>query len=97
MALRITFFALMALGLLGLGVIAFSATHPAHRAAAIAAKPVTVRILVASHAVNAGRLLKPEDLAGKLIPIPDRRPDESLDTDPPRPGWRHGAPQPVDG
>ena len=82
MALRITFFALMALGLLGLGVIAFSATHPAHRAMPVAVKPVTVRILVASRTVRAGDLLKPEDLTGKAIPIPDRRPNESLDTAP---------------
>ncbi len=80
MVLRITFFALMALGLLGLGVIAFSATHPAHQVAAVAPKPVTVSILVASRSVRAGSLLKPEDLAAKAIPIPDRRPDESLDT-----------------
>ena len=81
MVLRITFFALMALGLLGLGVIAFSATHPAHPAQVAAAKPVTVRILVATRPVRAGALLKPEDLGEKIIPIPARRPGESLDTD----------------
>ncbi|MDE2582967.1 MAG: Flp pilus assembly protein CpaB [Rhodospirillales bacterium] len=80
MALRITFFALMALGLLGLGVIAFSATHPARPAVAVAAKPVTEAILVASRTVRAGSLLKPEDLASKVIPIRARRPGESLDT-----------------
>jgi pilus assembly protein CpaB len=80
-ALRITFFALMALGLLGLGVIAFSATHPARPVVAAAPQPVTERILVASRTVRAGSLIKPEDLAGKVIPIAARRPDESLDTD----------------
>ena len=80
MVLRITFFALMALGLLGLGFIAFSATHPAHPAHVAAVKPVTVRILVATRSVRAGALLKPEDLGDKIIPIPERRPDESLDT-----------------
>ncbi|MGH7044469.1 MAG: Flp pilus assembly protein CpaB [Acetobacteraceae bacterium] len=83
MVLRITFFALMALGLLGLGVIAFSATHPAHPVvtAVAAPAPATVRILVASQTVHAGSLLKPEDLAGHVIPIPARHPDESLDTE----------------
>jgi pilus assembly protein CpaB len=81
--LRITFFALMALGLLGLGVIAFSATHPArpHAVASVVVhKPVTERILVASRTVRAGSLLEPEDLTGMVIPITARRPDESADT-----------------
>ncbi|MDE2006810.1 MAG: Flp pilus assembly protein CpaB [Rhodospirillales bacterium] len=83
MALRITFFALMALGLLGLGAIAFVATHPAHPvvAANAQARPVTVRILVASRAIRAGTLLKPEDLTGRLIQAQQRRPSQSLDTD----------------
>ncbi len=81
MALRITFFALMALGLLGLGVIAYSAAHPAQRIAAAPPKPITTRILVASRTVRAGSLLKPEDLAGKVIPLAAQRPEEALDTD----------------
>lgn len=83
MILRITFFALMALGLLGLGVIAYSAAHPAHPAHVHVAvvEPTTERILVATRSVRAGALLKPEDLGAKAIPIPERRPDESLDTD----------------
>lgn len=80
MVLRITFFALMALGLLGLGTIAFVATHPAHPAVAAVAKPTTVRILVASRAIRAGSLLKPEDVTARAIPITARRPQESLDT-----------------
>jgi pilus assembly protein CpaB len=80
MVLRITFFALMALGLLGLGTIAFVATHPAHPAVAAVVKPTTERILVASRAIRAGSLLKPEDLTARAIPITSRRPQESLDT-----------------
>ena len=81
MALRITFFALMALGLLGLGAIAFVATHPARpTVAAVARRPVTERVLVASRAIRAGSLIKPEDLSAKAIPIAQRQPSESLDT-----------------
>ncbi len=81
MALRITFFALMALGLLGLGAIAFVATHPARPTiAAVAPRPVTERVLVASRAIRAGSLIKPEDLTAKAIPIAQRQPSESLDT-----------------
>ena len=80
MVLRITFFALMALGLLGLGTIAFVATHPAHPAVAAMAKPTTVRILVASRAIRAGSLLKPEDVSARAIPLGSRRPQESRDT-----------------
>ena len=82
MVLRITFFALMALGLLGLGFIGFAATHPAvhHQAALAPVQPVTVRVLVAAETIRAGSLLKPEDLVSKLIPVAQRRPSESLDT-----------------
>ena len=81
MALRITFFALMALGLLGLGAIAFVATHPARpMVATIAPRPVTERVLVASRAIRAGSLIKPEDLTAKSIPIAQRQASESLDT-----------------
>ena len=81
MALRITFFALMALGLLGLGAIAFVATHPARPTiAAVAPRPVTERVLVASRAIRAGSLIKPEDLTAKAIPIAQRQASESLDT-----------------
>jgi len=80
-ALRITFFALMALGLLGLGAIAFVATHPARPTiAAVAPRPVTERVLVASRAIRAGSLIKPEDLTAKAIPIAQRQASESLDT-----------------
>lgn len=83
MVLRITFFALMALGLLGLGFIGYAATHPAasqHAAAVAAAKPVTVRVLVAAETIRAGSLLKPEDLVSKNIPAAQHRPGESPDT-----------------
>ena len=80
MVLRITFFALMALGLLGLGTIAFVATHPAHPAVAAVQRPTTLRILVATRAIRAGSLLKPEDLTDRAIPVTTQRADETPDT-----------------
>ena len=82
MVLRITFFALMALGLLGLGFIGFAATHPAvhHQVALAPVKPITVRVLAAAETIRAGSLLKPEDLVSKSIPVAQRRPGDSLDT-----------------
>jgi len=70
MMLRIAFFILMAVGLLGFGTVAWISTRPPPAAAASApARPVSKTVLVAARAVPAGSLLKPEDLTGKQIPV----------------------------
>ena len=72
MILRVTFFALMALGLLGLGFIGYASTRPPQMTAAqtAAAKtvPVMIAVLAAAHDIPAGTLLKPTDLASKQVP-----------------------------
>jgi len=70
MMLRLAFFILMAVGLLGFGTVAWISTRPPPAAAAAAsAAPVSRTVLVAARAVPAGSLLKPEDLTGKQIPV----------------------------
>ena len=71
MLLRVIFFALMSLGLLGLGFVGFAATHPSQEAAPAARKaaPVTERVMTASREIPAGNLLKPGDLGSKEVPI----------------------------
>jgi pilus assembly protein CpaB len=66
MILRVAFFVLMALGLVGFGTVAWVTTRPpaTARAAEPPPRPKTI-ILVAARTVHAGSLLKPEDLAGK--------------------------------
>jgi pilus assembly protein CpaB len=80
--LRIMFFALMAIGLVGFGTVAWIATRPPPPpAAAIAAPPpAKTVVLTAARAMRAGSLLKPEDLTAKEISAEDNRPDMSLDT-----------------
>jgi pilus assembly protein CpaB len=59
MIVRIALFGLMAFGLLGFGVVAWVYTHPPVDASA---QPAQVAILTVAHTVNAGNLLKSEDL-----------------------------------
>ena len=93
MILRVTFFALMALGLLGLGFIGYAATRPpteavAATAAAAVAKPVpvTVGVLVAAHDIPAGSLLKPADFTGKQMQQASVPSDATMDTEDERRG-----------
>jgi pilus assembly protein CpaB len=68
MVIRITFFILMALGLIGFGTVAWISTRPPPQtAAAAAAVPVKVTVLVAARTVRAGSLLKPEDIAAQEV------------------------------
>ena len=68
MILRLAMFALMALGLLGFGAVAWISAHPpgpAHGAqASAAAKP---QVLAVTRDIRAGTLLKAGDLAGKPL------------------------------
>jgi pilus assembly protein CpaB len=81
MLFRVTFFALMALGLLGLGLIAVASTGPAHEAANAPPPPVTVRLLMAAREIPAGNLLKPGDLATKEVPITAVPADATMDNE----------------
>ncbi len=79
MVLRIGFFMLMAVGLLGFGTVAWISTRPP--AAAVAGEPppppTTKMVLTAARPVHAGVLLKPEDLASKAVPVTDPAADDS--------------------
>ena len=82
MILRFTFFALMALGLLGIGFIGYTATRPPPETEAEAAAkpppPVIIRVLAAAHDIAGGALLKPADLTTKEVAAPgpaDAAPD----------------------
>jgi len=81
MVLRIVFFALMALGLVGFGTVAWISTRPppAPPAAAAPPPPTKVAVLVTAHPLRAGSLLKPEDFASKEILQSEHLPDMSAD------------------
>lgn len=80
MVLRIVFFALMALGLMGFGTVAWISSRPPPQAvAAVPPPPMKVIVLAAAHPLRAGSLLKPEDLTPKEIAVDDRRSDMSVD------------------
>ncbi|MBW4092395.1 MAG: Flp pilus assembly protein CpaB [Proteobacteria bacterium] len=64
MILRLTLVGLIAAGLLGFGLLAWVATHPA----AGKAEAPHVIVLAAAHAVQPGALLKPDDLAARKLP-----------------------------
>jgi len=82
MILRITFFALMAMGLLGFGTVAWISTRPPPPPPVAAAPlaPTKTTVLAAARPTRAGNLLKPEDITSKEIPIAEMRPDLSADT-----------------
>jgi pilus assembly protein CpaB len=69
MVLRVTFFALMAFGLLGLGFIAYAATRPPAQANNAPPPPVTTRVLTVAKDITAGNLLKPGDIGSKEVPL----------------------------
>jgi pilus assembly protein CpaB len=71
MVLRIAFFILMALGLVGFGTVAWIATRPPPASAAVKLQPTTRNVLVASRPIHIGELLKPEDLVTKAVSLTD--------------------------
>ena len=86
MILRVTFFALMALGLLGLGFIGYTATRPPPEAEAATRMPppAMIHVLTVAHDIAGGTLLKPADLASKEVAsVP---PGATLDNDDERRG-----------
>jgi pilus assembly protein CpaB len=90
MILRVTFFALMALGLLGLGFIGYAATRPPTEttAAAAAAQQATVKVVVltAVRDIPAGSLLKPADLGSRQMTKDAVPADATMDTEDERRG-----------
>jgi pilus assembly protein CpaB len=80
MILRLAFFALMALGLLGFGTVAWIATRPPPPDAATIAAAAKIIVLIAARPVRAGNLLKPEDLTAKEVTQREAGDDASLDT-----------------
>jgi pilus assembly protein CpaB len=68
MILRVVLFGLILCGLGGFGAIAW-VMLPHNQAAAAIVAPEKQTVLVASHAIQAGALIKPEDLAGSAIEV----------------------------
>ena len=72
MLMRVALFALLCLGLLGFGTVAWIETRPPAVPKAELAGPVlpaTLSVLVAAHALRPGSLLKPDDMAAADIPV----------------------------
>ncbi len=87
MILRVAFFALMALGLTGFGTVAWLSTRPPHAEPTVAAAapvvppPVVKKaVLVMAKTINAGGLLKPEDLIAKEINVDGMGDDVFVDS-----------------
>lgn len=79
MIVRLAFFALMALGLLGFGTVSWISTRPPPPDAAAVAASTKVMVLIAAKPVRAGNLLKPEDIGTKEIPQREAGDDASFD------------------
>jgi pilus assembly protein CpaB len=81
MILRIAFFALMAIGLIGFAAVAFIATRPPP-AVQVAAPvvPAKTKVLVAARTIRGGSLIKPEDLVTKEVANSEVPADASADT-----------------
>ena len=81
MVVRVLFFVLMALGLVGFGTVAWIATRPPPTPVTAAHLVVTKKaILVAAHAVHAGNLLKPEDITSQEVAIESVPIDATVDS-----------------
>jgi pilus assembly protein CpaB len=81
MILRVMFFALMALGLVGFGTVAWISTRPPPAEATLApVVPQTIAVITAARVIHAGSLLRPEDLSAKDVPRTEVGPDATRDT-----------------
>jgi pilus assembly protein CpaB len=85
MVIRVTFFILMALGLIGFGTVAWISTRPPAQAVAAVKAPVKIAVLVIARPVHAGSLLKPEDIGAKQMTQEEAGTDSNSDT----PDMRH--------
>lgn len=80
MILRVAFFVLMAIALVGFGVVAWVSFRPpppppppvTHTApvATPTAPPPPVKVLVVAHSIAAGSMLKPDDFVARSVPAP---------------------------
>jgi pilus assembly protein CpaB len=81
MVLRVVFFALMALGLVGFGTVAWISSRPPAVAKTVAVElSQKVAVIAVARPIHAGSLLRPEDLASKELPRREIAPDTTLDT-----------------
>jgi pilus assembly protein CpaB len=81
MVLRLMFFLVMGLGLIGFGTVAWiSSRPPPVEVAAANAPPANVTVIVAARVIHAGNLLRPEDVTGKEVPRAEVSPDLIIDT-----------------
>jgi len=73
MAMRLVLIVVVIIGIAGMALLGVVALAPAPQpaATAAAAPPARVSLLVAARAVQAGTLLKPEDLAAREMPAED--------------------------
>ncbi len=76
MIVRVAFFILMSLGLIGFGTVAWITTRPM----GLGGTPPTKVILVTAAQVDAGSLLTSDNLAQKEIPITEMAKEYNLDT-----------------
>ncbi|MGA3002225.1 MAG: Flp pilus assembly protein CpaB [Acetobacteraceae bacterium] len=76
MIVRVAFFILMSLGLIGFGTVAWITTRPM----GLGGPPPTKMILVASQAIDAGSLLTSDSLQQKEIAITEMTKEYNLDT-----------------
>ena len=69
MVLRVAFFILMALGLVGFGTVAWFSLRPPSSPVAASAVPQLAKkkALATARTVGAGTMLKPEDIVGKEV------------------------------
>ena len=76
MIVRVAFFILMSMGLIGFGTVAWITTRPA----GLGGTPATKMILVAAQQIQGGSLLVSEDIVQKEIPIDEMVKEYNVDT-----------------
>ena len=80
MIVRLALFLMMAIGLGGFGTVGWGSTRPAPVAGIAAPTPLTEIVLVAAHPLQAGSLLRPEDLESRTLLKTEAGLDANLDT-----------------
>jgi pilus assembly protein CpaB len=80
MIIRLAFFALMALGLVGFGTVAWLATRPPPPDPAVVAASTKLNVLAMARAIRPGNLLKAEDLIAKEVTRTQAGGDATPDT-----------------
>ncbi len=80
MIIRVILFVLMATGVVGFGTVAWIATRPPAEAHAAAVVVPKLGVIVASHDLQAGSLLKPEDIRAEQIADTDIPANAKQDT-----------------